>query len=112
MQPGSYLDVLADKDVTGGNKVMINRTAWISFLTVTVLPLLAFAQENGVTVFKGPYLGQKPPGLVPEIFARGVVSTGGFEHSKIEFAKDGSALYWAAQPEGNSAGSLGKRYGL
>ena len=55
---------------------------------------------------KGPFLGQKPPGMIPEIFAPGIVSTAGFEHSKIEFAKDGSVLYWAAQPEGNNAGSL------
>ncbi len=47
----------------------------------------------------GPYLGQKPPGMTPEIFAPGIVSTNGFEHSKIAFNKDGSAFYWAAQPD-------------
>lgn len=26
-------------------------------------------------VLKGPYLGQKPPGVKPEIFAPGIVST-------------------------------------
>ena len=26
-------------------------------------------------VLKGPYLGQKPPGMNPEIFAPGIIST-------------------------------------
>jgi hypothetical protein len=32
---------------------------------------------------KGPYLGQKPPGLTPEIFAPGVISKGYFERSVV-----------------------------
>lgn len=64
------------------------------------------AAANDFPVLKGPYLGQKPPEMIPEIFASGIVSTAGFEHSKIEMAGDGSILYWAAQPEGNDAGSL------
>ena len=32
------------------------------------------AQQDDFSVLKGPYLGQKPPGLVPEIFAPSIVS--------------------------------------
>lgn len=47
---------------------------------------------------KGPYLGQRPPGLKAEVFAPGLVSGDAFEHSRLEIAKDGSALYWIVQP--------------
>lgn len=41
------------------------------------LPGKTFAQESisNMPVLKGPYLGQKPPGLKPEIFAPGIIST-------------------------------------
>lgn len=47
----------------------------------------------------GPYLGQKPPGLYPELFAPGVVSTGHFEHSSPVFSPDGRELYWSVHYE-------------
>jgi hypothetical protein len=31
--------------------------------------------KNEQTICKGPYLGQKPPGLIPQIFAPGIIST-------------------------------------
>jgi len=43
-----------------------------------ILPTLAQKNTKGksdFTVLKGPYLGQKPPGLIPEIFAPGIIST-------------------------------------
>ena len=48
---------------------------------------------------KGPYLGQKPPGMTAEIFAPGLVSSDAFEHSRLEISGDGMALYWIVQPE-------------
>jgi hypothetical protein len=30
---------------------------------------------TGINVLKGPYLGQKPPGMKPEIFAPGILNT-------------------------------------
>jgi len=73
-----------------------------------LLGSVAIGQQNTENVPRliGPYLGQKQPGTIPEIFASGIVSTGGFEHSKIEFTEDGSGIHWAAQPEGNDVGSL------
>ncbi len=45
--------------------------------TIVFLSGKTFAQESlsNMPVLKGPYLGQKPPGLKPEIFARGIIST-------------------------------------
>jgi hypothetical protein len=39
-------------------------------------------------VLKGPYLGQKPPGMIPKLFAPGIVSTGIYETSLV-FSPDG-----------------------
>jgi hypothetical protein len=46
-------------------------------------------------VFKGPYLGQKPPGDVPELFAPGIVSSVYWEHSGAVFTPDGKELFWS-----------------
>jgi len=35
------------------------------------------------TTLTGPYLGQKPPGLTPEVFAPGIVSTDGWEYGVV-----------------------------
>ena len=47
-------------------------------------------------VLKGPYLGQKPPGKTPEIFAPGIVSTGtdGGEFNSV-FSPDGNEFYYS-----------------
>ncbi len=39
------------------------------------LVIFSFVQQNEFSILKGPYLGQKPPGLKPEIFAPGIIST-------------------------------------
>jgi hypothetical protein len=56
------------------------------------------AQADPPAAGKGPYLGQKPPGMTAEVFAPGLVSSSAFEHSRLEIAKDGTALYWVVQP--------------
>lgn len=58
------------------------------------------AQENDFPKLTGPYLGQKPPGKIPEIFAPGVISLPEyFEHSAAVFTPDGKEVYWSAKPE-------------
>ncbi len=39
------------------------------------------------------YLGQKPPGRTPEVFAPGIISTGRI-HSRLEISPDGREMYW------------------
>lgn len=46
--------------------------------------------------FKGPYLGQKPPGLVPDLFAPGIVSTNEIEHGNITISPDGNEIFWTS----------------
>ncbi len=47
--------------------------------------------QDDLPVLKGPYLGQKPPGMIPEIFAPGIVSTGMHEASLV-FSPDGKLM--------------------
>jgi len=54
---------------------------------------ISHAQEKtkDFPVLKGPYLGQKPPGMTPEIFAAGIVSTGMHEAALV-FSPDGELM--------------------
>lgn len=90
-------------------KTLFALTAWIFLLGSVAISQQTIENAPKPT---GPYLGQKPPGMNPEIFATGIVSTAGFEHSKLEFAADGSTYYWAAQPAGNESGSLAQKIWL
>jgi len=47
---------------------------------------------------KGPYLGQKPPGMVPEIFAPGIISTDEFEFGGT-FSPDGETYFFTKRSE-------------
>ncbi len=42
-----------------------------------------FVNAQNIPILKGPYLGQKPPGMIPEIFAPGIISTGYYERSIV-----------------------------
>jgi hypothetical protein len=63
-------------------------------LILAVLALtFGFAAPGQPTFFRlrGPYLGQKPPGLIPEPFAPGVVTTTG-EEGGCAFARNGTVF--------------------
>jgi hypothetical protein len=59
------------------------------------------AQQNDFPKLTGPYLGQKPPGITPEIFAPGIVSTDAHKFSCC-FSPDGNECYFSRrQPTTN-----------
>jgi len=65
------------------------------------LPFVGLAQISNFSELKGPYLGQKPPGTNPEIFAPGIISLPDiFEHSAAIFSPDKSEVYWSGKPNG------------
>ena len=71
----------------------------ISLLLVAAISINA--QETGFLKLTGPYLGQKTPGMKPEIFAPGVVSTASHEFSSC-FSPDGKEFYFTRRhPELN-----------
>ena len=47
-----------------------------------------------VLQLSGPYLGQEPPGMEPEIFAPGIVSDPAFSEYSGSFSPDGSEYYF------------------
>ncbi len=51
------------------------------------------AQQTDFPKLTGPYLGQKPPGIVPEIFAPGIVSKEGIQ-SKLLIVPDGNEVIY------------------
>jgi len=55
------------------------------------------AQQDDFRILKGTYLGQKPPGPIPEIFLSGIVSTELNEHGAPTFSPDLSEMYWSPQ---------------
>ena len=59
------------------------------------------SQEANFPRLKGPYLGQEPPGMMPEVFAPGIISTGFHEHSFPSFSPDGKQVLWTQGMKSN-----------
>jgi len=62
-----------------------------AILAISICSALNAQQET--TNITGPYLGQKPPGITPEIYAPGIISTGAHEFSCC-FSPDGSEFFF------------------
>lgn len=71
----------------------ISSWALAAVLTTGLLPALA-EQEPSFVPSRGAYLGQAPPGLTPEIFAPGVISTEAPEFQPA-FSPDGKRIYFS-----------------
>jgi Tol biopolymer transport system component len=52
--------------------------------------------KHELTALEGPYMGQKPPGLIPEVFAPVIVSLNGRYEGAISFSPDLDEMYFAA----------------
>jgi len=71
-------------------------------IIVTILISCNQSTESKFHQLKGPYLGQKPPGMTPELFAPGLLSAGGDE-ANITFTPDGKELcYTLWTPAGDN----------
>lgn len=66
--------------------------------SVLLAALFIYANGSGSVQHsvKGPYLGQKPPGMTPEVFAPGIISTKAPEQC-IAFAPGGRELYFVRE---------------
>ena len=67
---------------------------WISFVVASILLLICCKSKKDFPVLSGPYLGQKPPGLSPKIFAPDIVSTEEYKEFGITFTPDGTEFYF------------------
>ena len=63
----------------------------VLLISATLAPCIN-AQQDDFPVLTGPYLGQKPPGTTPEIFAPGIISTSEHEYC-ISFSTDLNEIY-------------------
>ena len=68
-------------------------------LILFIFTITAGAQENtkaksDFLVINGPYLGQKPPGMTPELFAPGIISTG-MNDRDIAISPDLNEIYYS-----------------
>lgn len=82
--------------INRNEQVKIKKTILIVWLLITAIAINA--QQKEFPKLTGPYLGQKPPGMTPEIFAPGVISLPDyFEHSAAIFSPDGKEVYWTAK---------------
>lgn len=77
-------------------KIKMKKVILISY--VLFIAVLINAQKKDFPVLKGSYLGQKPPGMTPEIFAPGIVSTDMYNHCTVSISPDGKEIYWAMAP--------------
>ena len=74
---------------------MLLLTLCLTCVTIALIPQESKEINSEFPILKGPYLGQKPPGMTPEIFAPGIVSTGHHEHSAPTFSAGGVEVYWS-----------------
>jgi len=72
--------------------MLMKRPIFISCMLL--LAVIAKAQPTDFPKLTGPYLGQKPPGMVPEIFAPGIVSSSEALEYGIAFSPDGKEFYF------------------
>ena len=71
-----------------------------SYISITLsLSILAVANsgygQDEFPILEGPYLGQKPPGIVPEVFAPSIIQTECFEAFGV-FTPDMKEFYYVA----------------
>jgi Tol biopolymer transport system component len=69
------------------------KTSIVGIFFFAVFVLMSCAKQDSFPVLKGPYFGQKPPGMTAELFASGIVSTGHAEKSGF-FSPDGKEFYF------------------
>ena len=80
----------------------MNRLKTLILLILLILSIgISHAQENSkdFSNLKGPYFGQKPPGMTPEIFAPGFISTEKAELNSV-FTPDGREFYFSIYTPG------------
>jgi hypothetical protein len=68
-------------------------------LMVSILAAAAFCAPAPAPA--APYLGQRPPGITPSVFAPGVVSTGDLIHSRLVISPDGREMFWTTVDTSN-----------
>jgi len=64
------------------------------FVIAAALGAKSLPQQSDFPVLVGPYFGQEPPGLTPEVFAPGIVTTNLHDDGSPIFTPDGREVYF------------------
>jgi tetratricopeptide (TPR) repeat protein len=69
----------------------------IAIFTIAILAGCGKVSEDPTAfpTLRGPYLGQKPPGLIPELFAPFIAPPEDHKHSSPAFSPDGTEMYFS-----------------
>lgn len=70
----------------------------IYWVDAQIIEDLKNKNKNSTTI-ASPYFGQKPPGLIPEVFAPDIVSIDGRLETTISFSSDFTEMYFSADNE-------------
>jgi hypothetical protein len=77
-------------------EVFMIKDTWIVIVTAILsIATVPQAKECHFPSLKGAYLGQKPPGMEPIVFAPGIVSTGMLVRD-VAMTPEGDELYFSA----------------
>ena len=100
----AMLKILLENGIDVDSKNSIGKTALHIAKDVEHQETVEFLIQNGASqkpyvfpALEGAYLGQKLPGSIPEMFATGIVSIEGNEHSPPVFSKDGTEVFWVSE---------------
>ncbi len=55
------------------------------------------SKNSDSSTIENPYFGQKPPGLIPELFAPGIISMNGRSEMGVSFSPDLDEMYFTVQ---------------
>ncbi|GAF76899.1 unnamed protein product, partial [marine sediment metagenome] len=73
-------------------------------LVISTMPVLAqerVEDKSGFPILKGPYLGQKPPGMTPELFAPEIMDAEHGYHFPVIFSPDLTEAFWKPMERGH-----------
>ena len=73
------------------NKFLITQ---LFCLAIVISSVSINAEGNDMEQLSGQYLGLTPPGIEPELFASGIISTDGAQHCFPAISPDGKEIYW------------------
>jgi len=73
---------------------MKHKAIFLGFMFFPMLFFIGCAQQDKSPVLRGAYLGQKPPGMKPEVFAPGIISTDEFLEAGSAFTPDLKEFYF------------------
>ena len=76
------------------------------FMAISIIMLFSFCTgQKDIPVLEGEYLGMKPPGETPELFAPGRITTHNHE-SNIVFSPDGKEVFWSVMHQSHRYSAL------